>query len=73
MEAANVADVTERLLAEFEGQLDLGVVSRVVLETRRQLDCSPQGALPELVERAARQRLLDLRGDGDDRVVVLPD
>ena len=71
MESVHLADVTERLLAEFEGRLELGVVSRVVLETRAQLDCSPQGALPELVERAARQRLLALTA-GDD-VVVLPD
>lgn len=54
-----VADVTERLMAEFEDRLELSLIARVVLGCRRDLACSPAAALPELIERLARQRLLD--------------
>jgi hypothetical protein len=55
----NVVDVTERLMAEFEGRLGLDLVWPVVHGCRRDLDGTPVGALPELVERLARQRLID--------------
>ena len=54
-----VADVIERLMAEFEHRLDLDFISRVVLACRSDLAGSPTAALPELVERLAHQRLLD--------------
>lgn len=55
-----VADVIERLMAEFEDRLELDVISRVVLGCRADLNCSPAAALPELMERLARQRLAEL-------------
>lgn len=48
---------TGRLLAEFRQQVDETEVERVVERCRRDLAGSPAGALPELVERSARQRL----------------
>ena len=54
-----VADIIEQLMAEFEDRLEPDVTSRVVLGCRADLDCSPSAALPELIERLARQRLLD--------------
>lgn len=73
----NVVDVTERLMAEFEDRLGLKHITDVVRTCRRDLDGMPTGALPELVERLARQRLLDLiNGDAaepqPDRVIHLP-
>jgi len=52
-----VVDVVERLMAEFEDRLDLHDIAAVVLGCRDDLDCSPPGALPELIERLAHQRL----------------
>ncbi len=54
----DVVDVAERLMAEFEDRLGLDVISKVVNSCRRDLNCAPAGALPELVDRLARQRLL---------------
>jgi hypothetical protein len=56
----SVPDVTERLMAEFGSRVDLAVISQVVLDCHRDLQGSPEAALPELVERLARQYLLDL-------------
>ncbi len=56
----DVIDVTERLMAEFEDRLGLQVISGVVNACRRDLQGTPSGPLPELLERLARQRLLDL-------------
>ncbi len=73
----NVVDVTERLMAEFEDRLDLKRITDVVRTCRQELDGTPTGALPELVERLARQRLLDLTSADapdpqPDRVIQLP-
>jgi len=54
----DVVDVTERLMAEFEDRLGLDLISRIVTVCRRDLANKPEGDLPELVERLARQRLL---------------
>ena len=54
-----VAGVVELLAAEFEDRFELPTVARVVRGCRADLDCSPVLALPELVLRLARQRLLD--------------
>ncbi|MFC5995895.1 three-helix bundle dimerization domain-containing protein [Pseudonocardia hispaniensis] len=54
----SLADVTERLLAEFESRLDLAMISRTVLACRHDLHGEPVDTLAELIERRARQRLL---------------
>ena len=56
----DVIDVTERLMAEFEDRLALNAITAVVSSCRRDLQGTPTGPLPELLERLARQRLLDL-------------
>lgn len=55
------ADVTERLMAEFDGRHAPNVVSDVVRGAARDLTGAPAGAREERVERAARQRLLTLQ------------
>jgi sRNA-binding protein len=60
-EIAQVAGASRRLAAEFV-DVDPEVIGRIVLECHRDLRGVPAGALPELVERHARQRLLDARG-----------
>jgi len=55
----DLADVVERLSAEFQGRLGPEWVARTVLGCRRDLTGTPVGPLPELIERLARQRLLD--------------
>lgn len=51
------ADVVERLFVEFEGRRSLPVIRAMVHECRAELRCSPEVAMPELLERLARQRL----------------
>lgn len=72
----SVVDVTERLMAEFEHRLSLGQITEVVRGCRRDLDAGAAGASPELVERLARQRLLDLAATAPPasppRVIQLP-
>jgi len=60
--AESLAEVTERLLGEFEPRLSLGTIVATVRECHRDLEDAgtPQPALPELVERLARQRLTEL-------------
>ncbi len=54
-------DVTERLFAEFEQVHPLPVIAGVVRRCRQDLDGNaPREALPEMLERLARQRLSDL-------------
>lgn len=53
-----LADITERLMAEFADQIDVATVSRAVLECRNDLRDAPPAALLELIERHARQCLL---------------
>lgn len=55
-----VADVAERLMAEFEGRLNLDVITAVVRQAARDVAGVHPLARDEMVERAARQRLLDL-------------
>ena len=55
-----VVGAVARLAEEFAGRVDRDLVERVVVQCRRELDAAPEPALPELVERLARQRLLDL-------------
>jgi hypothetical protein len=62
-QTVDLAAVAERLMREFEGQVSLNRVTRVVLDCTRDVTAVRVEALPELVERCARQRLTDrLRG-----------
>jgi hypothetical protein len=54
------ADMIERLFQQFEGELPLTAILRVARESRRQLSGSPAGAMPELTERLAIERLTTL-------------
>lgn len=56
------AAVADRLLAEFAGEVDVPTVRRVVSECVADITAVPVPALPELVERCARQRLAALLG-----------
>lgn len=51
---------SERLTLEFEEQVDPAKVREVVAGCWQDLRGMPAQALPELVERAARQRLLTM-------------
>lgn len=57
---ATLADTVDRLALEFVPRLSAGTVLRTVRRCRRELDIVAGPALPELVERLARQRLQDL-------------
>jgi hypothetical protein len=59
-ESPPLTHVVERLLADFDSQLAPPLVSAIVQRCRAELDIVPRAALPELVERLARQRLHDL-------------
>jgi hypothetical protein len=59
-QAASTADVAERLFAEFTGRHPLRVVTAVVQQSRHELSDVAPAALPELLERLARQRLTEL-------------
>lgn len=52
-------EVVLRLRAEFGDAHPDALLSAVVGQCRADLQGSPPGAMPELVERLARQRLLD--------------
>lgn len=51
------AAVAERLLAEFAGRVDAATVRATVADCAADISAVPAPALPELVERSARQRL----------------
>ncbi|MCE0764438.1 hypothetical protein LWC35_16205 [Pseudonocardia kujensis] len=57
--ADDVSPAVARLAREFAGRVPHRVVARVVRECRADLSGVPAGAVPELLERLARQRLLD--------------
>jgi hypothetical protein len=58
----SLADVTERLFREFEPRVSLRTIVTTVRQCRSDLERAgnPQPALPELIERLARQRLTEL-------------
>jgi hypothetical protein len=58
-EQLSLADITERLMAEFEDRHALTDIVRIVASSGRDLSGTPGPARPELVERLARQRLQD--------------
>ncbi len=55
------ADVTERLFRRFATMHSLPVITAVLRQCRSERDCAPPGSLPELLERSATQRLIDLQ------------
>jgi hypothetical protein len=57
MPSNSSADTMERLFTEFGGQVPLPVITAMVHECRKQLCSSPETAMPELLERLARQHL----------------
>jgi hypothetical protein len=57
MSEESYCDVAERLFGEFERVHRLPVIAAVVRQCQVQLE----GAVPELLERLARQRLTDLQ------------
>jgi transposase len=54
---SSYADIVERLFREFEAHLDLVTIEAVITQCRHQLRGSPARAMPELIERLARERL----------------
>ncbi len=60
MNNVSYCDLTERLFAEFEWRHPLPVITAVVRQCDADLSGAPPEALPELLERSARQRLTDL-------------
>ena len=67
----SLADVIDRLLTEFASRLSLNVVVSTVRRCRHELDIIHGPALPELVERLARQRLHAIINPGPDDVTGL--
>ncbi len=62
-QTVDLAAVAERLMREFERRVSLDTVSQTALDCIRDVTAVAVKALPELVERCARQRLTDrLRG-----------
>jgi len=60
LDAECVADVSERLLTEYEAELSAGTVTSVILDAHRDLAGQvPATALAEMLERLARFRLED--------------
>jgi hypothetical protein len=57
-----VAATINRLTSEFRDQPGPRTVERIVLQARHDLDGLHPPALPELLERLARQRLLETAG-----------
>lgn len=55
---SSVDEAVARLAEEFRHRLGPQLIVRVVRDCRRDLGGSPVGALPELVERLARHRLM---------------
>jgi hypothetical protein len=60
MASGSIAEITERLFAEFAPRVSLTTIVAAVRQGRRDLDGTPESALPEMVERLARQRLTEL-------------
>jgi hypothetical protein len=56
-----LALVTQRLYADFQTDTTMTEVLTTVRQCRHDLDVVPDPALPELVERLARQRLRNRR------------
>lgn len=53
------ADIVERLFGEYQGVLSPHKISEIVAGCRSDLAGTPKGALAELIERLARQRIAE--------------
>lgn len=53
------ADIVERLFGEYHTVLSLHRISEIVAGCRADLAGTPKGALAELIERLARQRIAE--------------
>lgn len=60
MHSSPAADVSERLFHEFDAVYERPVITAMVSRCESELDSVVPAAIPELVERLARQRLIDL-------------
>jgi hypothetical protein len=60
-----LADVIRRLYADFQPDITMTEILSTVRQCRRDLDVVPDPALPELVERLARQRLNNRRAEAN--------
>jgi hypothetical protein len=58
-EADPLVDVVVRVYADFADRVTLAEILEVVARCRNDLDTRSAAALPEMVERLARQRLTD--------------
>ena len=54
-----LASAVERLIHEFDGLVDVDVVTSIISQVNADLGIQPAAARAELVERCARQRLSD--------------
>jgi hypothetical protein len=63
MPSGSIAEITERLFAEFAPRVSLTTIVAAVRQCRSDLDGTAESALPEMVERLARQRLTELAQD----------
>jgi hypothetical protein len=61
-----VEHAVERLAVEFRDEVAQSTVRIFVAQARSELCADPPGALPELVERLARIRILELLGRADE-------
>ncbi|QJY48979.1 hypothetical protein [Pseudonocardia broussonetiae] len=61
--AGPVTGAVRRLADEFDGRVHPRTLRRTVQRARRDLAGVPEGALPELVERLARERLRSAPAD----------
>jgi hypothetical protein len=64
LHSESLNDVVHRLFGEFRSDVSLAAVAITVRRCRRELDVVTGPALPEMVERLARQRLANHRGRG---------
>lgn len=56
--AASVTAIRDRLFAEFAQQVPPAEIEALLGQCQSDLDAVPRAAMPELVERLARERLL---------------
>jgi hypothetical protein len=61
-----VEHAVERLALEFSAEVPPSAVRAFVVRARAELCADPPGALPELVERLARVRLLEVLGRAEE-------
>lgn len=62
-DVTDITDITEQLTAEFGAGLDRSSISRVVLRSLHDLQCSPAAARVVGLERLTRERLRALAGE----------